>query len=136
MASDKNQVTIEGNMVLEPVLKTTRNGVNICNFCIASNRYFKKNDVFEKEASFFDVQCWADLALDVAQNGRKGKPVCITGRLKQDKWLDQATGQNRSKILIVADQVQFLDRSRPENRGNETSVAHAPNSDDSGWCPF
>ena len=41
-----NSLIIEGNMVREPVLKTTANGTDICTFSIASNRNYKKDDAF------------------------------------------------------------------------------------------
>jgi len=79
-------------------LKTTRSGISVCNFSIASNRFRKKGDEFEKETSFFDVQCWDGQALYVNDCCHKGTSVEVKGRLKQERWEDQY-GQNRSKII-------------------------------------
>ena len=108
MASDINSVVIQGTMVRDPLFKTIPSGTNLCNFSIACNRYFKRGDGFEKEASFFDVQCWAALAQDVIENGKKGVRVEISGRLKQERWADNQ-GQNRSRVLIVAESVKYSD---------------------------
>ena len=118
MASDKNQIEIEGNMVRDPILKSTGNGTPICTFSIATNRYFKKGDGFEKETSFFDVQTWGAIAL-VVDTKKKGQAVSIQGRLKQESWIDKNTGQNRSRILIVANNIEFITR----NNGN-SGISH------------
>jgi len=112
MASDKNIVTIDGNITKDPVLKYTANGTAICTFSIASNRFYKKNNEFEKETSFFDVQAWSSLVLDVNEKS-KGQAVSIQGRLKQDRW--QQGGQNRSRIVIVANDIQFITRERKQS---------------------
>jgi hypothetical protein len=40
--------------------------------------------------------------------GRKGSPVLIEGRLKQESWTDKTTGQNRSKLKVVGESLQLL----------------------------
>ena len=47
-----NSILIEGNVVRDPVLKETPRGSPVCNFSIASNRYFKQDDEYEQETSF------------------------------------------------------------------------------------
>ena len=125
MASDKNIITIDGNITKDPILKYTGNGTAICTFSIASNRFYKKNNEFEKETSFFDVQAWSSLALDVNEKS-KGQAVSIQGRLKQDRW--QQDGQSRSKVIIVANEIQFIAR----NNGNR-NYGNGNNNKD---CPF
>jgi single-strand DNA-binding protein len=126
MASNKNEVTIEGNMIRDPELKTTYSGVSICNFTIASNRYFKKRDEdeFEKETSFFDIQCWGKTAEDVSVIGRKGAAASVLGRLKQERWTDRE-GIIKTKIIIVAESVQFIERQGYERSEKNTDA-----------CPF
>jgi len=122
MASDKNIVEIAGNLTRDPIMRTTNSRYSVCNFSIASNCYRKKDNGFEKETSFFDVQCWGNLALDVNNNCQKGTPVEIKGRLKQEHW--QYDGQNKSRIVIVAENVDV--QRRQERQGN-------PQTEE---CPF
>jgi single-strand DNA-binding protein len=44
----------------------------------------------------------------VGQYLRKGSPVLLEGRLRLDQWDDKATGQKRSKLVVVAEDVRFL----------------------------
>jgi single-strand DNA-binding protein len=105
-----NSILIEGNLVNEPVLKTTVKGTMVCVFSIASNRFFKRENSVVQEVSYFDIQTWARLAETCGAEGRKGRPVRIVGRLKQERWNDVA-GQEHAKVLIVAEHVEW----RPES---------------------
>ena len=111
MANPVNQLTIEGNLVRDPLLKTTGKGVAICTFSIANNYYYKRGDGFESHVSYFDVECWSNLAYEVQNSLHKGNAVEITGRLKQDRWTGQ-DGRNNSKIIIVANTVKPISRER------------------------
>ena len=107
-----NSVLIEGNMVRNPLFRSTQKGTSVCNFTIASNRYYKqdKQDTgFEKEIGFFDVETWGKLAEVCSNQGRKGRGVRVVGRLKQDRWTG-TDGKNHTKVAIVAEHVEY----RPE----------------------
>ena len=101
-----NSILVEGNMVRDPELRSTKNGKLYCVFSIASNRFYKTDQGFEKEVSFFDVECWGKLAETIADGGKKGKGARIVGRLKQNRWIDR-DGKSRSSFSIVAEHVEF-----------------------------
>lgn len=113
MASNVNTVTVEGNMVRDPMLKTTNTGKSVCNFCIANNRYLKKGDEFDKKTSFFEITCWGNLALSISANGKKGSLVRITGRLEQERW--EYNGKTHSKIIVVAEDARIIETRYREN---------------------
>ncbi len=104
-----NSILIEGNMVRDPLFKSTPKGTPVCTFSVASNRFYKQDSGLEKEVSFFDVETWAKLAENCGSLGRKGRGVRVVGRLKQERWNDNE-GKPRSKVKIVAEHVEF----RPE----------------------
>jgi len=101
-----NSILLEGNLVRDPESKTLPSGSQVCNFSIATNRFWKQNDALEKETSYFDVEAWARLGQTCADTLRKGRGVRVVGRLKQDRWQD-TDGKNRSKIKVVAEHVEF-----------------------------
>ena len=39
---------------------------------------------------------------------KKGTQLVVQGTLQQNRWQDKQTGQNRSRIEILADNVQFV----------------------------
>jgi single-strand DNA-binding protein len=123
-----NSVLIEGNLVRDPQYRTTAKGTAVCNFTIASNRFYRMDSNLEKEVGFFDVETWSKLAENCNTLGKKGRGVRVVGRLKQDRWQD-ADGTARSRIAIVAEHVEF----RPEVKKDATSGEDTQNDDSSGY---
>ena len=121
MMSNLNSILIEGNLVREPLLRSTPKGTSVCTFNLASNRFFKQDTGLEKEVSFFEVETWARLAEICYNLGKKGRGCRVIGRLKQDRW-NGSDGKPHSKISIVAEHVEF----RPEfkkSAGNVSTLA-------------
>jgi single-strand DNA-binding protein len=110
-----NSILIEGNLVRDPLLRSTHKGTQVCSMSIASNRFFKQETGFEKEVSFFDVESWSRLAEACYAKGRKGRGVRVVGRLKQDRWNDP-DGKPRSRVTIVAEHVEFRPEFKKETK--------------------
>lgn len=117
-----NSILLEGNLVRDPESKTLPTGSQVCNFAVASNRFYKQNEELEKEVSFFDVEAWSRLAQACAENLKKGRGVRVVGRLKQDRWTDPE-GKSRSKVKIVAEHVEFKPVFRKEGAETEEKEA-------------
>jgi len=101
-----NSVLIEGNMVRDPLIRSTPKGIQVCNFSIASNRFYRQDSNMEKETGFFDVEAWGKLANSCSIQGRKGRGVRVVGRLKQERWTG-VDGKSHNKIAIVAEHVEY-----------------------------
>lgn len=101
-----NNILVEGNLVQDPLLRSTPKGTPVCTFRLASNRYYRQDTGFEKETSFFDVETWAKLAEHCYTIGHKGRGIRVTGRLKQDRWTGQ-DGKTYSRVTIVAEHIAF-----------------------------
>ena len=99
---------IVGRLSRDPDTRQTTGGKAICSFAVAVNRKTRT----EEEVSFFDIEAWDKTAELCQKFLAKGRNVMVAGRLKQDNWVDKTTQQKRSKIKIVANEVQFLD-SKP-----------------------
>jgi len=112
-----NSILIEGNLVRDPLLRSTTKGTQVCTMSLASNRFLKQDVGFEREVSFFDVESWAKLAESCYVKGKKGRGVRVVGRLKQARW-SEPDGKQRSKITIVAEHVEF----RPEFKKDEKPI--------------
>ena len=114
-----NSILIEGNMVRDPLIRSTPKGTPVCTFSLASNRFFKQDTGLEKEVSFFEIETWAKLAEACSSLGKKGRGVRVVGRLKQDRWTG-TDGKPRSKISIIAEHVEF----RPELKKSGEKTAN------------
>ncbi|MBT3274381.1 MAG: single-stranded DNA-binding protein [Spirochaetales bacterium] len=110
-----NSILVEGNLTRDPELTHTPKGTPVCNFSVASNRFYKQDDELQKEVSFFDVVTWAKLAENCSEYLEKGRGVRVVGRLQQDRWQDPE-GNPRSKVKIVAEHVEF----KPVFNGKKT----------------
>jgi single-strand DNA-binding protein len=104
-----NSILIEGNLVRDPLFRTTLKGTSLCTFTLASNRFFKQDSGLEKEVGVFDVETWSKLAENCNNLGHKGRGVRVVGRLKQERW-NGSDGKAHSRVAIVAEHVEF----RPE----------------------
>ena len=113
-SNNLNSILIEGNLVRDPLIKSTPKGTPVCTFSLASNRFFKQDAGFEKEVSFFDVETWAKLAENCYSLGHKGRGVRVVGRLKQERWTGP-DGKSRSRITIIAEHVEFRPEFRKED---------------------
>jgi single-strand DNA-binding protein len=105
--ADLNHVVLIGRLVKDAELKQTANGQAVCKFSIAVNRRRKNGDQWEDEANFFDVVVWGRQGESLYQYLLKGKMVGVDGELRQDRW-QQQDGQNRSKVEIIANNLQLL----------------------------
>lgn len=124
-----NKVLLVGNLTRDPELRFTPTGAAVCEFSIAINskRKDKASGEFIEEVSFFDVVAWAKTAEVCAEYLKKGKSVLVEGRLKQDRWDDKQSGQKRSKVTIVAENVQFLGgRDDAAGMGDHEARSAAP----------
>jgi single-strand DNA-binding protein len=102
-----NKLLIIGNMTADPELRFTPNGSAVASVDIAVNYKYKET----KETSFFSVVVWGKAAENLAEYKKKGDPILVEGRLRQRTW-KTPEGQNRSKIEIVAENVQYLNRAQ------------------------
>jgi len=117
-----NSVLIEGNMVRDPLIRATPKGTQVCNFSIASNRFYRHDSNLEKETGFFEVEAWGKLANACSLQGRKGRGVRVVGRLKQERWTG-VDGKNHNKVAIVAEHVEYRsDFKKAEETPLETDV--------------
>src|SRR6056297_3619745 len=119
-----NSIIVEGNLTRDPEYRLTPKGTAGCMFSVASNRYYKIDDEMQKETSFFNVETWAKLAENCNQYLNKGRGVRVVGRLKQDRWTNPE-GQNREKIKIVAEHIDFKPQFKKYQEKEDTEAAVA-----------
>ena len=104
--ADINNVVLVGRLTRDAELKYTASGQVFCKLALAINRRRKVGEKWEDEVNYFDVVSWGRQGEALNQYLLKGKQVGIEGELRQDRW--QQDGQNRSKIEIVANNIQLL----------------------------
>src|SRR5580693_4113576 len=121
-----NRVIIAGNLTRDPELRYTPKGTAVVGISLAVNRTWKSESGESKEeVSFIEVEAWGRQAEVIAQYMRKGRPLLVEGRLKQDTWEDKNTHQKQSKLKVVLESFSFIDSG---NRGGNEGGAPPPRS--------
>lgn len=107
--STLNRVTIIGNLTRDPELRTVPSGASVCDLGLAINRnWTDPQGQKHEEVTFVDVTFWGKNAENVVKYLSKGRSVYVEGRLQLDSWKDAQTGQDRNKLRVVGERVQFL----------------------------
>ncbi len=115
-----NKVMIIGNLTRDPEIKYTPKGTAIADIGLAVNRnYTTESGEKREEVTFIDVTLWGRVAEIVGEYCKKGRPLFVEGRLQLDSWDDKATGQKRSKLKVVGENIQLLGSREGGSSGGE-----------------
>jgi single-strand DNA-binding protein len=120
-----NRVFLIGNLTRDPEVRYTPKGTAVADIGMAINRVISSGSEEgerREEVTYVDVVLWGRLAEIAEQYLKKGRPVFIEGRLQLDSWDDKQTGQKRSRLRVVAENMQLLG-GRAES---ETGPVSAP----------
>ena len=141
-----------GNVTRDIELRYTPKGTAVADVGLAVNRV-RTGESGERieETTFVDITLWGRTAEVAQQYSGKGKPLFVEGRLHMDSWDDKATGQKRSKLKVVADNIQLMgspgggNPAPQQQGGSQPQQAPAPqggspaqggNFDDNDDIPF
>lgn len=120
-----NRVVLIGRLTKNPELRfTPGTGLAVSTFTIAVDRRVNKEG--KKETDFIPIVVWGKQGENVANYMSKGKLIGISGRI-QTRNYEGKDGIKRYVTEIVADEVQFLERS-----DNSNTTPNNNNYDD-GW---
>lgn len=116
-----NTITIFGNLVRDVELKVIRDDLSVAKFSIAHSKGIKQKDnTWKNEATFIDCVYFSDKV----KNLTKGTGVIITGHLKQENWVHAETGVNKSKLVIMVEDVLVASKITSfRNSDNETTTS-------------
>lgn len=97
-----NKIIIIGNLTGDPAIRTTRDGISVCDFTVAVNGHRK-----EDPAQFFRVSAWRQMGENCHKYLAKGRKVCVTGMVSAHTYQGN-DGANRVSLDIQASEVEFL----------------------------
>ena len=122
-----NKVILVGNLTRDPEVRYIPSGTAVADVGLAVNRtwFDKQTNTRQQEVTFVDVTLWARTAEVAGEYLSKGSQVLIEGRLQMDQWDDRETGQKRSKLKVICENMTMLG-SRPDSQRAEAS---APSGD-------
>ena len=105
-----NRVIISGNLTRSPELRSTSAGLPVMQMNVAVNDRRKDPNTGEWQdyPNFVDVTLFGTRAESIAPFLTKGAKVAIEGKLRWSQW--ERDGQKRSKIEVIAEEVEFMSR--------------------------
>lgn len=103
--SDLNTVTLVGRLTRDVEVRHSNSGTAVAKLSIANNYYSK---VESDPVNFFDMVAFGRTAEMCGNYLTKGKQIAVSGELRQNRWKDKETGQNRSKVEIIVQSIQML----------------------------
>lgn len=100
---------VMGNLTRDIDIRYTPKGTAVADMGLACNRIRTGEDGQKiEEVTFVDVTLWGRQAELANQYLAKGRSVFIEGRLQMDSWTDKDTGKARTKLSVVAENMQFI----------------------------
>lgn len=119
-----NRVCISGNLGADAELRKTRSGQGVLSFNVAVNERRKNAQTQEWEdyTNWVSVTMFGTRAEKLQVYLTKGKKVAVEGKLRWSSWENQQ-GEKRSKIEVIADEVEFLSRAE-HAAGNQQQQAY------------
>lgn len=105
-----NRVVVSGNLTRDPELSVTGGGMAILKMGIAVNdrRKNQQSGEWEDVPNFFDVTVFGARAESLSRFLSKGSKIAVEGKLRWHSWEDKNTGDKRSKVEIIADDIEFM----------------------------
>ena len=139
-----NSVVVIGNVGMTPEITEFGNGACVAR-CSLAVRGKKKapgsmdggfmddsqqdSQEYDTQTTWLDVEAWNDEARQLVEHVAKGRQLQVTGRLKENSWIDKATGQKRSRIKVSAYAFAFIaPYAGPGAYGNGVADPYAQNA--------
>lgn len=121
-----NSVNISGNLTRDPELRNTTTGTSVLSFSVAVNDRRKNSQTGEWEdaPNFVDVTMFGSRAEALSRFLHKGSKVAIEGKLRYSRW--ERDGQTRSKLEVVANEIEFMSLRNNNDGGGHVDTHTAP----------
>lgn len=140
-----NRSIVAGNLTRDIEVKFTQGGLAIAEVGLAINE--KRKDAsgnYVDDVCYVEVTIFGKTAETAAKYLSKGTPVMFEARLKQDKWKDKTSGENRYKLKLICEKMHFLGggkggggrQSGDESREYSNPAGGAIAGDDEDPIPF
>lgn len=129
-----NRIILIGNLTHSPELKSTPNGVSVCEFDIAVNEKRGGQD----NTLYFHVSAWRGLGESCARYLEKGRKVYVSGPLSYRTYQGR-DGSTKVQLQVTANEVEFLSARNDDQTagGYATPAAPAPApAEPSGMMPI
>lgn len=124
-----NKIILIGNLTRDIETAKTPSGKEYCIFSLAVDRH-EKNADGNNITDFFNVIAGGNIVPALAQYGKKGKKIGITGVMTQKTLTEKETGKKRTFYTVRAETFDFLTpREATESKKNGAEEMDYDDSD-------
>lgn len=112
-----NRCNISGNIGREPELRQTQGGTQVLTFSLAvsDRKRNPQSGEWEEVTNWIPCVVFGNRAESLSRLLSKGMKCAVEGKLRQSSYKDK-NGQNRSKIEVIVDEVEFMSQSKAQNQ--------------------
>ena len=135
-----NKCFLAGNITRDPQLRATAGGTQILEVGLAVNdrRKNPQTGQWDEVPNYFDAIIFGSRAEALSRILTKGMKVSIEGRLRWSSWEDKNTGQKRSKIEVIVDELELMSQRQqngPQSAPQPRSAPQPPQGYQSAMQP-
>ncbi|WP_298064264.1 single-stranded DNA-binding protein [uncultured Rikenella sp.] len=111
-----NKVILIGNVGTEPEVRALETGIKMARLRIATTERIYNASTGEKRehTEWHTVVLWRGQADFAEKYIRKGNQVYVEGKIRSREWTEEATGNKRHAVEILADEVRLLGQRRSD----------------------
>lgn len=121
-----NKVLLIGNLTRDPELRFTAQGIPVCTFGMATNRYWKTDTGERKEETeWHRIVAWRKLAEICGKILFKGRRVYVEGRIQTRSWTGQDGQERRTTEIVAYDMIVLDDKHKTRGFGTANDAAVA-----------
>lgn len=99
-----NKVTLIGNLGRDPEVRSTQDGMKVCNLSVATEESWRDKSTGDRKSrtEWMRVVIFNERLVDVAEKYlRKGSKVYLEGSLQTRKWTDQAGVEKYTTEIVL-----------------------------------
>lgn len=117
---DLNVTTVAGRITRDPHISQTPSGTSVANVTLAVNRRWRDQSGIHREETAFVPIVFFGRPAEWLADCKKGTPLLVSGRLKTESW--DKDGLLLSKLMLVADHVEFMERTHTQTEPKQSNV--------------
>jgi len=114
-----NKVILMGRLVRDPETRPLTDTMQVCNFCVAVDRKYKKDG--GQAADFPNVVAFGKTADFIDKYFHKGMKIALEGRIQTSSY--EKDGRKHYTTEVVAESVEFAESKKVEEKAQENNEA-------------
>lgn len=125
------KILLIGYLGRNPEVRYSAQGTAIAQFSVATTERWKdKSGQRLTHTEWFAIKAFGRCAEIVGDYLAKGSRVYVEGRKRAEFWEDKQSGRKRSRDLLYADKVEFLDSQPKSGTNGSNSQSSKATGDD------